>query len=75
MPVFFLSGALFPLDHLPRFLGVITDVNPLSYGIDGLRGALIGRTHFGLLTDLAVLCAVAVVFLSNGSYFFSQIEI
>ena len=74
-PIFFLSGALFPLDHLPKFMGVVTDVNPLSYGIDGLRGALIGQTHFGLLTDMAVLVAVAVVLLSIGSYFFSQIEI
>ena len=75
MPIFFLSGALFPLDHLPKVLGVITDVDPLSYGIDGLRGVLIGRTHFGLLTDLAVLSAVAVVLLSIGSYLFSQIEV
>jgi ABC-2 type transport system permease protein len=50
-------------------------MDPLSYGIDGLRGALIGRTHFGLLTDLAVLSAVAVVLVSIGSYLFSQIEI
>ena len=75
MPIFFLSGALVPLDHLPKVLGAITAVDPLSYGIDGLRGVLIGRTHFGLLADLAVLSAVAVVMLSIGSYLFSQIEI
>lgn len=75
MPIFFLSGALFPLDHLPKVLGAITAVDPLSYGINGLRGVLIGRTHFGLLADLAVLSAVAVVMLSIGSYLFSQIEI
>lgn len=75
LPIFFLSGALFPLDHLPKVLGFITDLDPLSYGIDGLRGALIGRTHFGLLTDLAVLSAVAVVLVSVGGYLFSQIEI
>jgi len=75
MPIFFLSGALFPLDHLPKVMSVITDLDPLSYGIDGLRGALIGRTHFGLITDLGVLSVVAVVLLSIGSYLFSQIEI
>jgi len=74
LPIFFLSGALFPLDHLPKVLGFITDFDPLSYGVDGLRGALIGRTHFGLLTDLAVLSAVAVVLVSVGGYLFSQIE-
>jgi len=75
MPIFFLSGALFPLDHLPAAMGMITSADPLSYGIDGLRGTLIGLSHFGLLTDFAVLCAVAIILLSVGSYFFSQIEI
>ncbi len=75
MPIFFLSGALFPLEHLPRALGAITSADPLSYGIDGLRGTLIGLSHFGLLTDLAVLTAVAVVLLGIGSYMFSKIEI
>jgi ABC-2 type transport system permease protein len=74
-PIFFLSGALFPLDHLPKVMGAVTALDPLSYGIDGLRGSLIGRTHFGLLTDLVVLSAVAVVLLGIGSYFFSQIEV
>ena len=75
LPIFFLSGALFPLDHLPKFMAIITSVDPLSYGIDGLRGALIGRTHFGMLTDLAVLVAVAIALVSIGSYLFSQIEV
>ncbi|HEV3275296.1 MAG TPA: ABC transporter permease [Terriglobia bacterium] len=75
LPIFFLSGALFPLEHLPKALSVITSGDPLSYGIDGLRGTLIGRTHFGLLTDLGVLAAVAVVLLSIGSYLFSKIEV
>jgi len=75
MPIFFLSGALFPLDHLPAAMGMITSADPLTYGIDGLRGTLIGLSHFGLLTDFAVLCVVAVILLSVGSYFFSQIEI
>ena len=42
MPIFFLSGALFPLDNLPTALTVATRLDPLSYGVDGLRGALIG---------------------------------
>jgi len=75
LPIFFLSGALFPLEHLPKALGAVTSADPLSYGIDGLRATLIGRSHFGVLTDLSVLAAVAVVLLSIGSYMFSKIEI
>jgi ABC-2 type transport system permease protein len=75
MPLFFLSGALYPLDGLPVALKAITNVNPLSYGVDGLRSTLIGMTHFGLPLDLAVLAAVAVVFLGLGAYSFSKIQL
>jgi ABC-2 type transport system permease protein len=75
MPIFFLSGALFPLANLPRLLSAITKLDPLSYGIDGLRGALIGLSHFGAAIDITVLCAVGLVLISIGSYFFSKIQL
>ena len=75
MPIFFLSGALFPLANLPAALAVATHLDPLSYGIDGLRGALIGQSHFGLVTDLALLCVVASCFLALGARAFSKIQV
>ncbi len=75
MPVFFLSGALFPLDGLPPVIMLVARFDPLSYGIDGLRWALIGLTHFGFGQDLAILTAVTAVLLAVGSYLFSKIEI
>lgn len=75
MPLFFLSGALYPLNGLPSILQAITNINPLSYGIDGLRATLIGLTHFGLLLDLTVLGVFAVVFLVLGARFFSKIQL
>ena len=75
MPIFFLSGALFPLNNLPRVLSAITQLDPLSYGIDGLRGALIGVSHFQLMTDISVLCCLAILLLMLGSYLFSKIQL
>jgi ABC-2 type transport system permease protein len=75
MPTYFLSGAVFPLSNLPAPLAVVTRLDPLSYGVDGLRGVLIGRTEFGIATDLAVLSAVAVLFLMIGAWRFSKIEV
>jgi ABC-2 type transport system permease protein len=75
MPIFFLSGALFPLNNLPKVLAVVTRLDPLTYGVDGLRGALIGVTHFGIATDLAVLAVVAVALLYLGAWRFSKIEV
>jgi ABC-2 type transport system permease protein len=75
LPIFFLSGALFPLNNLPKALAFITRLDPLSYGVDGLRAALIGVTHFGMTTDFAVLCVIAVGLLFFGAWRFSKIEI
>ena len=43
--IFFLSGALFPLTNLPAALDIATRLDPLAYGVDGLRASLIGITH------------------------------
>jgi len=75
MPIFFLSGALFPLANLPRPLAAVTSLDPLSYGIDGLRAALIGTSQFGITTDILILCCVAIVLMALGSYFFSKIQL
>ncbi|HLB72104.1 MAG TPA: ABC transporter permease [Candidatus Methanoperedens sp.] len=75
MPIFFLSGALFPLSGLPDPIVITAGLNPLSYGVDGIRGALVGQMHFGFITDLAVLSGVTALFLVTGSYLFSKMEI
>ena len=75
MPIFFLSGALYPLANLPKALAVLTRLDPLTYGVDGVRGALIGVTHFGVAFDALALAAVAVVLLAFGAWRFSKIEI
>jgi len=75
MPLFFLSGALFPLEGLPPFLEVIARADPLSYGVDGLRGVLVNNAHFGLGPDFLILSIITVAFLLIGSYLFSKIEI
>ncbi len=75
LPIFFLSGALFPLSNLPLALGVLTKVDPLSYGVDGLRSMLIAQTHFGAPTDAGVLAAVGLVLMGVGAWRFSKIEI
>ena len=74
LPIFFLSGALFPLANLPRVMSVITRVDPLTYGVDGLRGALIQSWHFSVMIDLTVLVVIGALFLSAGAYLFSKIE-
>jgi ABC-2 type transport system permease protein len=75
MPLFFLSGALFPLQGLPVALVTVATVDPLSYGIDAFRSLLINSAHFGLAIDIGVLSGVTLLFLILGSYFFSKIQV
>ena len=75
MPIFFLSGALFPLNNLPRVLALVTRADPLTYGVDGLRGALTGVSQFGLPMDLFMLAGLLAVFVAAGAYLFSRIEL
>ena len=79
LPIFFLSGALFPLKNLPKALEIVTAFDPLAYGVDGLRTALLAteaaQTRFGIGLDLAVLAVVGAIFLGLGAWRFSKIEI
>lgn len=74
MPIFFLSGALFPLDNLPTGLMIATRLDPLAYGVDGLRGAFIGVSHIGALLDVSVLAVLSALFLVLGAWAFSKIQ-
>ena len=75
MPIFFLSGALFPLTNLPTPLLVATRLDPLSYGVDGLRGAFIGLANIGVAFDVVVLGVLATAFLILGAWAFSRIQV
>jgi ABC-2 type transport system permease protein len=75
MPIFFLSGALFPLTNLPKVVDFITRIDPLSYGVDGLRGALTAATHYGLGVDFIVLGLATVFMVGLGTYLFQKVQV
>ena len=75
LPIYFLSGALFPLSDLPTVLHFLTRIDPLSYGIDGLRGALIGASQFSAEASLGILVGSALLFVALGGYSFSKIQL
>jgi ABC-2 type transport system permease protein len=75
MPIFFLSGALFPLNNVPGPMAIIAAIDPLSYGVDGLRSALIGTSHFGIGIDMLVLSILSVIFMVVGARLFSRIQL
>ena len=73
-PLFFFSGALFPLDNLPFWLAAITYIDPVTYGVDGLRTVTIGISRFPLYMDLAVLAVFATVMFTVGTIAFERMK-
>ena len=74
-PLFFLSGALFPVTKLPIWLKIIVTINPVSYSVDALRLVILGITSYGLLLDLTVLIAFAAIMVIIGTWAFKKIKL
>lgn len=74
LPIFFLSGALYPLNNLPKVFSAITSIDPLTYGVDALRTTLIGVAHYGIAIDAAVLAILATILLFIGSRLFARVQ-
>lgn len=75
MPVFFLSGALFPVDGTPTAIKTIIEINPLYYGVHGIRGALAYGMDWSIAGDFGILLAICLVVLAIGSWLFSRIQV
>jgi len=74
-PLFFLSNALFPTSQLPAWIRDLTALNPVSYGIDALRGVIIQQGTNPLILDLGVMVVLLAVALGISSYLFSKTSI
>lgn len=74
-PLFFLSGALFPIKSLPSWLSPFILANPVTYAVDGLRGVIVGAGSFAMGIDLIVIAAFALVMVGLGTWLFSRMRI
>ncbi|MDD3735152.1 MAG: ABC transporter permease [Candidatus Pacebacteria bacterium] len=74
-PIFLLSGTFFPITNFPNWLRPFSYIDPLTYGIDGLRGSLIGFSQFSLVLDLTVLVIFSLAMVVLGAWFFNKTEV
>lgn len=78
MPMFFLSGAMYPVKLLPDILKFAARLNPLTYGVDALKHALSPLTtgsmspDFNIITDLSVIILTSMVFVIVGGKAFER---
>ena len=75
VPLFFLSGSMYPLNDIPGIMKVIAFINPLSYAVDAMRATLINQSHFGLATDFIVMSVTLIVLFGFAVYRFKRIEV
>jgi ABC-2 type transport system permease protein len=73
-PLFFLSGALYPLENLPGWLRAVGLADPLTYGVDSLRHALTGHGAYPLGLDCLILAASAAAMTALGAWLFERSE-
>ena len=73
-PLFFLSGALFPIDHLPGWLSILTTIDPVTYGVDALRNIILGIGSKSLVLDMVILIAYTVGLGAVGTYSFRRMK-
>jgi len=73
-PLFFLSGALFPLDNLPGWLGILTAADPATYGVDALRHAMLGVGSNSIGFDGAVLVGYTAALGAFGIFSFKRMK-
>jgi len=83
MPMFFLSGALFPLHGLPTWLSIATKLDPLTYAVDPMRRAVLGEAGGAVswgtwlvptTLELAIVLATGLVALALAAYEFGKTE-
>jgi ABC-2 type transport system permease protein len=77
MPLFFASNAIYPIALMPPWLRAVAHVNPLSYEVDLLRGAMIagGTSVFGVWVDLAVLLGTTTLLVVAGARLYPRVVI
>jgi ABC-2 type transport system permease protein len=74
LPIFFLSGAFFPVASLPNWMKALVDINPLAYGVDAMRYAVTGLHTYALTTDLAVVVGFFALMTVVGSILFRNVR-
>jgi ABC-2 type transport system permease protein len=73
-PMFFFSGALFPIDNLPNYLMILTALDPVTYAVDGMRGLILGSSQLPIALDLGILVAFAAVMMAIGTWTFKRLK-
>lgn len=74
-PLFLFSGALYPLDKLPKWLQIITHIDPATYAVDGLRAVILGQSTHSFMFNLIIIACFDVIFILVGAWAFNRMKL
>lgn len=74
-PIFFLSGAIFPISELPEIVVMISKLSPFTYGVDAVRWAMTGFAIFNPILDFAIVLSYFIAMLFLSAFLFSRAEV
>jgi ABC-2 type transport system permease protein len=74
-PIFFLSGALFPINKLPVWLAPLTHLDPLTYSVDALRYVIFGTSQFQFMFNLGIIIGFSVLIIIAGTFAFEKMKV
>jgi len=74
-PIFLFSGALYPLDNLPVWMKILAHIDPATYAVDGLRGALLGVSSMSFILNVEIVLAFDIVLIFAGTWAFNRMKL
>jgi ABC-2 type transport system permease protein len=75
MPLFFASNAIYPISIMPRWLQVVSHLNPLTSEVDALRTLMLtgGTSVFGIPVDIGILTAITALLVVTAAWIYPRI--
>ena len=74
-PLFLLSGALYPLTNLPKWMQVLTHINPATYAVDGLRSVIIHSSSMPFISNFLIVLGFDIVLILVGTWSFNRMKL
>ncbi len=74
LPIFLLSGALFPVTNLPSWLQIAVYLDPLTYGVDALRAIILKTSVLPLYLSVAIVSLFTILMVLTSAFIFSRRE-
>ena len=65
---------MFPITNLPRWMAILVAINPLTYGVDALRGVILGFSNYSLIANMSIISGFGIAMIIAAMIIFGKVE-